>query len=97
MMRHVSLFTQTPSLTMSLGCVVMTCSTVVFVLCLLAFSCLVLLHLTLPSFLCHVSSGEGSARRDKGKLWQVVRHCFDSNSAQYGGLPAAAVNISMFL
>lgn len=49
---------------MSLGCVMLTCHTVPFVLCLLAFSWLVLLHHILHSFLCHVSSDEGCARRD---------------------------------
>lgn len=86
MICHLSLYIQTPPLTMSLGCVVLTCHTVAFVLCLLAFSCLVLLHLTRHFFLCHVSSDEGSARRDNRKLWQIVRHCFHSSSAQYVGL-----------
>lgn len=49
---------------MSLGCVVLTCHTVAFVLCLLAFSWLVLLHHTPHSFLCHVSSDEGCVKRD---------------------------------
>lgn len=82
---------------MSLRCVVLTCHTVAFGVCLLAFSCFVLLHLTPQSFLCHVSSEEGSARRDNRKFWQVVWHGFDSNSAQYVDLSAAAENISMLL
>lgn len=99
MMRHLSLSTHTtsPQLTMSLGCVVLTCHTVAFVLCLLAFFCLVLLHHTLHSYLCHVSSKEGSARRDNRKLWQVVLHSCDSNGSQYMGLSAVAMNIIMFL
>lgn len=72
MMHHVSFSTNTPQLTMSLGCMMMTCHTVAFVLSLLALSCLVLLHHSPHSFLFHVSSEVGSARRDTRKLWQVV-------------------------
>lgn len=47
-----------PPLTMSLGCVMLTCHTVLFVLSLLPFSWLVLLH----HILCHVSSDQGTCK-----------------------------------
>lgn len=86
-----------PPLTMSLGCVMLTCHTFAFVLCLLVFSCLVLLHHFPHSFLCHVSSDEESARRDNRKLWQSSPALLWPATTQYVGLSAAAVNISMLL
>lgn len=66
MMRHLSLHVRTYTpLTMSLGCVVLTCHTLAFVLCLHVFSCLVLLYHTSHFFLCHISSDEGNARKEQ--------------------------------
>lgn len=67
-MRHLF---YTPPLTISLGCVVHTCPTVVFVLYQLDFFCLVL-HLTPIAVLCHVSLKEGSARRDDRNIGSLA-------------------------
>ena len=69
---------------MPFGCVVLTCPTVAFVLCLLAFSCLVPLH-HIPH-LCHVSSDVGKHKEGHViNFGQTVPFCLDSNRAHDAG------------